>query len=125
MRTLLLSLTVLAFVAAGCETSSEDDEHSTAYMLYVLDTDKLLVDEEANELRPYRRQLLLLSEKCTNSEERLGDMALTVKDALAEKFVDVSTLEVMEVVNAGLEGEPRRDCSEVFALAGVALEAGN
>jgi hypothetical protein len=116
---LLVSLSL--FGSACVETGDEAAKHSTAYKLYVLDTGEIPLDESADEIRPYRRQLLLLSRGCTNPEERLADFALTIKEALGKEFIDVSTLEVMQLVNAGL-GERPQDCKEAFALAGVLLQ---
>jgi hypothetical protein len=116
-------------VGAGCAESGKDAEnHSTAYKLYVLDTGDIPLDESADELRPYRRQLLLLSERCTNPEGRLGDFAFAIKQQLGKDFVDVSTLDVMQAANAALDiggDQARQDCKDEFALAGVALQETN
>jgi hypothetical protein len=126
VRTAARLVAAAFLLAAGCaDSGSEAESHSTAWKLYLIDTGDIPVSESADELRPYRRQLLLLSERCTNPEGRLGDFAYAVKQELGKKFVDVSTLDVMQAANAALElgGEQaQQDCKEAFALAGVALE---
>ena len=114
---------VLLLSLAGCAASPESSsEHSVAYKLYVIDTQSPPASEEAEELRPYQCELLLLAEKCTNPEGQLADYAVSVKQTLSERFADATTLEILQLANAGLDGQAAGDCRQGFALAGAALE---
>lgn len=102
--------------------ASTEEEHSPAYSLCVIDGCSAF-SEDSDEVRPYRRQLLLLSERCIDSESDLANSAVAIQDGLKEKFVDVTLLEILRLVVVGTEGQDLQDCKLAFAFAGVALES--
>lgn len=120
---MLFVLIALLVIASGCADPG-DANHSVAYKLAVIDGE-VPFDEDSEEVRPYKRQMLLLTERCTNTAEHLADYAVAIQGTLKDKFVDVTTLEIMRLVNVGLEGSEAQDCKLAFATAGVVLESTN